>query len=101
MTDRERLIELLNDALAVYDVIVYALLHTDEIADLLISHGVTVQKHGRWILGHVSPGMLTPGGNRPWVCSECGAVISWRLDEPTTNYCSNCGAKMDLEATNG
>ena len=55
--------------------------------------------HGRWVLGHVEPGYCTPGGNRPWVCSECGEVISWRLDKPGYNYCPNCGAKMDLEET--
>lgn len=54
-------------------------------------------KHGRWILGHVEPGYFTPGGNRPWICSECGNIESWHLDKPETNYCSHCGAKMDLE----
>ena len=54
-------------------------------------------KHGRWILGIVEPGYCTPGGNRPWVCSECGEIKSWRLDKPTENYCPNCGARMDGE----
>ena len=54
-------------------------------------------RHGQWILGHVEPGYFTPGGNRPWICSECGKVESWSLDKPKMNYCSNCGAKMDLE----
>lgn len=47
--------------------------------DRLISHGVTVQKHGRWLLD----------GR----CSEC-------LENPLTThktYCPSCGAKMDLE----
>jgi hypothetical protein len=57
-------------------------------------------KHGRWILGHVEPGYFTPGGNRPWICSECGQVISWMLDEPKENYCRNCGAKMGLGGAN-
>ena len=51
--------------------------------------------HGRWILGEVEPGYLTPGGNRPWICSECGQVVSWMLGRPQENYCKNCGAKMD------
>ena len=55
-------------------------------------------RHGRWILGNVEPGYCTPGGNRPWLCSECGVAISWRLDRPNENYCPNCGAKMDKEA---
>lgn len=54
-------------------------------------------EHGAWVLGHVEPGYCTPGGNRPWICSECGEVISWRLDQPMYNYCHNCGAKMDGE----
>lgn len=53
--------------------------------------------HGKWILGRVEPGYLTPGGNRPWICSECGQVVSWRLDRPKENYCSKCGTKMDGE----
>lgn len=52
-------------------------------------------KHGRWELGIVKPGYFTPGGNRPWVCSECGWLESWMFDKPKANYCSNCGAKMD------
>lgn len=51
-------------------------------------------KHGQWILGH-APGMCTPGGNRPWICSECGSTISWRLDKPNENYCPYCGSRMD------
>ena len=51
--------------------------------------------HGRWVLGVVEPGYFTPGGNRPWVCSECGYLASWRLDSPTYSYCPNCGARMD------
>jgi hypothetical protein len=54
-------------------------------------------RHGKWVLGYVEPGYCTPGGNQPWVCSECGCVQSWRLDPPTENYCSDCGAKMDLK----
>lgn len=53
--------------------------------------------HGSIVLGHVEPGYLTPGGNRPWVCSVCGEVISWRLDRPKKKYCSECGAKLDGE----
>lgn len=51
-------------------------------------------RHGRWVLGTVEPGYLTPGGNRPWICSECKQVISWSLGRPYENYCPNCGAKM-------
>lgn len=50
--------------------------------------------HGKWILGDVKPGYLTPGGNSPWICSECGEIVSWWLGTPTENFCSNCGADM-------
>ena len=30
-----------------------------------------------------------------WKCSECGCVFE--EEEPTYNYCPNCGAKMDEE----
>ena len=55
-------------------------------------------RHGRWVLGNVEPGYFTPGGNRPWICSECEKVISWMLGKPKESYCPNCGAKMDGDA---
>lgn len=57
-------------------------------------------RHGRWVLGKVEPGYFTPGGNRPWICSECGYLASWMLDKPKDNYCPNCGCRMDLEGGN-
>ena len=51
-------------------------------------------RHGEWVLGDVEPGYCTPGGNRPWICSECGQVVSWMLGKPKEKYCPNCGAKM-------
>ena len=73
MDVREKLVELL-------DIIIQPGQKTlGDIADHLIDHGVTVQKHGRWLLD----------GR----CSEC-------LENPLTThktYCPSCGAKMDLE----
>ena len=46
-------------------------------------------KHGRWEWR----------GGIPW-CSNCGKMptgYSYDGDVNTTNYCPNCGAKMDLE----
>lgn len=41
-------------------------------------------KHGRWIAGYR--------------CSLCGEDLSsWADAYYETNYCPNCGAKMDLE----
>lgn len=54
----------------------------------------SLRPQGEWVLGVVEPGYFTPGGNRPWICSECGKVISWMLDKPRENYCPNCGVKM-------
>ena len=86
MNDRERLVELLDDVLSVYDVIVYALLHTDEIADLLTSHGVTVQKYGRWKFD-------SDGDPCCSVCRKYAGLL--RIE--SGNYCPHCGAKMDKE----
>ena len=33
-----------------------------------------------------------------WKCSACGCVI--KDDEPTWNFCPNCGAKMEVEREN-
>lgn len=30
-----------------------------------------------------------------WKCSECGCIFE--DDEPTYNYCPNCGARMDAD----
>lgn len=53
-----------------------------------------VREKGEWVLVHVKPGYFKPGGNRPWLCSKCGRVISWKLDNPKENFCPNCGADM-------
>lgn len=46
-------------------------------------------RHGEW--RHL--------GGDEWGCTACGEIIhtegSW--ERPTRNYCSDCGAKMDLE----
>ena len=55
---------------------------------------VVERKRGEWVLGHVEPGYYTPGGNRPWICSECGQVETWHLDKPKTKFCGECGADM-------
>lgn len=60
------------------------------IADHLIAHGVTVQKHGQWVNA---------------ICQECAFDLreltdgendleQWVWDEGFP-YCPNCGAKMD------
>jgi predicted amidophosphoribosyltransferase len=84
MTDREKLIELL-------DIIIQPGEKTlGDIADHLLANGVTVQKHGRW---------RNEWGNwRNRECSVCGAVYTWDI---TLRLCPNCGAKMDMEECHG
>ena len=70
---------------------------SERYAEKLISNGFCQLRNGSWVLGEVEPGCFMPGGNRPWICSECGQVVSWMLGSPQENYCPNCGAKMDLK----
>lgn len=50
-------------------------------------------RHGKW--SHI--------GGEEWCCSCCGGIIfsefSW--EKPDGNYCADCGAKMDLEESDG
>ena len=72
-----------------------------KLIDEIPAADVAPVRHGRWVLGNVEPGYFTPGGNRPWICSECEKVISWMLGKPKESYCPNCGARMDGGAGNG
>ena len=47
---------------------------------------------GRWIEGEDEYGMILK-------CSACGEeFVSWEADCARTNYCSNCGCRMDGDA---
>lgn len=94
---REKLIELLTASAP------YALpsnvddLHLLLLADELLSRGVTVQKHGRWLgkqLDNFRFYQVT--------CSECEWVGFENYDsynDPSGfDYCPNCGTKMDGDA---
>lgn len=71
----------------------------DDIVEKLISNGVTIERHGRWIY-NIESG--------EYVCSACGEnALSFRKDTLyggdlyeicLTDYCPNCGARMDEEA---
>lgn len=92
MTDREKLIEILNEASETLLETVGSFNdnHGNGMrADYLIANGVTVQQHGQWKNGD------------PY-CPICGKDKFRGLDadiwadwQPA--YCPNCGAKMDLE----
>ncbi len=51
---------------------------------------VALVVHGRWRL------VCVFGFNDCYICSECGKIAM-----NDSNYCPNCGAKMDKEATDG
>ena len=77
MADREKLIELQEKWFSCDD-----RADLEKFAEFLIANGVTVQRHGKWIM-------------ETWLlhkvcCSECGGCTHGE-----SPYCPNCGAKMD------
>ena len=83
MTDRERLIELIQNAPR--KEVVYGDIKLDKpiqtvqtIADHLLANGVIVRKQGEWQDNH----------NGTFTCSVCGGKSS------KMKYCGNCGAKL-------
>lgn len=88
MDVREKLVELLDRF--VYD----DWYSNGEIAEKLISNGVTVQKCGYWI-------SLTDCANAGVYCSVCHKKVykedyAWcnRKNKLRSDYCPHCGAKM-------
>ena len=73
--------------------------YIENLASYLISNGVTVVRHGQWIY-NVESG--------EYACSACDEnALSFRKDTLyggdlyeicLTDYCPNCGAKMNEEA---
>lgn len=88
MNIREKLVELL-------DIIIQPGQKTlGDIADYLISKGVTVQECGRWV-------SFTECANAGVYCSVCHKKVykedyAWcnRKNKLRSAYCPNCGAKM-------
>ena len=80
MDDRENLIDWISDVIDFVDWD-----HIEEIADYLIANGVVIQEEAEWI--------LTDG----WRCSRCLSLCPFTCDEQEdlSNYCPNCGAKMN------
>ena len=88
MNVREKLIELLDQF--VYD----EWYDNDDIADKLISNGVTVQECGYWV-------SATDCSNAGVYCSVCHKKVykedyAWcnRKNKLRSDYCPHCGAKM-------
>ena len=88
-TDREKLSELINDYFgcdaAYYDVDSY------EMADHLISHGVTFEKQVEWKKQWHDNNLI---GHEYEECPICGCMISDTEKFWDCNYCPNCGAMM-------
>ena len=51
-------------------------------------------KAGKWIKEDLT-GYMTPGGNGIWHCSECNHQEVPYPHARLTNYCPDCGAKME------
>ena len=47
--------------------------------------------HGEWVV-------CGDGEYVPFMCSACGKTTSW-YHAQTANYCPNCGAKMEVDAS--
>jgi hypothetical protein len=86
MADRDRLIELLQEARDKYNNLFF---EKELIADHLLANGVIVQKQGEWKVHQ---------NNEYWHydCPFCDDGYATKgKDETPPNYCGNCGAKMD------
>lgn len=112
MTDREKLIELLDEFFyGDFDspyVIFFTKGECEIIADHLLTHGVTFEKQGEWIWDIETHGDPVYGIDEDfgYRCSECKVwadeygVDGDIYEEPPTHilhYCPNCGARMKGE----
>lgn len=52
-------------------------------------------RYGKWIKENIVLTSLPP--QYRWHCSECGSIIVGHDESVLTPYCSNCGAKMEVE----
>lgn len=99
MDVKEKLVELLYTPFLQYKI--KELSDTGDIADYLISNGVTVQKCGYWV-------SLTDCANAGVYCSVCHKKVykedyAWcnRKNKLRSEYCPHCGAKMMLQPPKG
>ena len=74
-----------NDVYALFDVNGFARLHVGDIDTIPRVDAVEVV-HGRWIYTEDTEFEL----DDYWLCSKCNKHTYFQ-----TNYCDNCGAKMD------
>lgn len=86
MTDRERLIELINDCRSMDG---YGMDLVEKQADHLLANGVIAQKQGEWKI-HQNDGYWH------YDCPFCDDGYATKgKDNTPPNFCGNCGAKMD------
>lgn len=86
MTYRERIVEILQTQTGERKM---QISKAQSIADALITNDVVVLNHGKWI--------RTPTGYINDICSICGGwnIVDEKGRPMRTNFCPNCGAKMD------
>ena len=63
-----------------------------DISDGIVKIFEPQDKVGKWI---ELPKALNPNEN-PCKCSNCGHILSFMNYYPKSNYCPNCGAKMEV-----
>lgn len=98
-TDREKLIELLNEFFDGEEDGGFVLYFTDSeceiIADYLLSHGVTFEKQGEW---ETDKEDLDWGNSlKRKHCTNCGKRPHFDREKREfilSDYCPNCGARM-------
>ena len=84
MLGREKLIDLIVEAMPPC----YSDVFACQIADRLISNGVTVRERGRW-----EPRTDAFGFVRCSVCHDCNIYDDW-ADGKKWSFCPNCGSDM-------
>ena len=67
---------------------------SEEEFDAFPAADVSPVVHARWIV-------LDDCSNEGVYCSKCGKRIYKKVPKKKANFCSNCGAIMDLEEYNG
>lgn len=95
MTDRERLIELLESAFEFYIDDPYCIPDEGDFADHLLANGVIAQKQGEWKI-HQNDGYWH------YDCPFCDDGYATKgKDNTPPNFCGNCGAKLKERVDNG
>lgn len=84
MADREKLIELLMDKPFGNSTEEREIAHAKDVAEYLISNGVTVRERGRWEDVSLRFAQVKEK------CSVCGGIVYAH----GFNFCPNCGADM-------